>query len=90
VPADSGANVWLRHCATALRHPITAHLQRTRALSLQGVTMEDSMVADAVLWALFATAIAFIWWGCHNTKPMPNTGIEPDHSFTHAELDRAA
>ncbi len=48
------------------------------------------MVADAVLWALFAIAIVFIWWGCHNTRRMPKADTESDHSFSHAELDRAA
>jgi len=48
------------------------------------------MVADAVLWALFAAAIAFIWWGCHNTRQTPKASSELSHSFSHAELDRAA
>jgi hypothetical protein len=45
------------------------------------------MVADAVLWGLFAVAIAFIWWGCHNTRQTPNVS-EPISENT--SLDRAA
>jgi hypothetical protein len=52
--------------------------------------MEDSMVADAALWAIVTIAVAFIWWGCHNTRPTPKADTEPDHSFENAEFDRAA
>jgi hypothetical protein len=49
--------------------------------------MEDDMVADAVLWALFAAAIAFITFGCHCTRRRPQNTEEP---FEHTKLDRAA
>ncbi len=52
--------------------------------------MEDSMVADAVLWVLFAVAIVFIWCGCHNTRRTPEASIEPAPSFTHGDLNKAA
>jgi hypothetical protein len=44
------------------------------------------MVADAALWALFAIAIAFIWCGCHYTRPAPKVAAESRDR----ELDRAA
>jgi hypothetical protein len=48
------------------------------------------MVADAALWALFAISIVFVWWGCYKTRRTPKAGMETDHSFSHAEFDRAA
>jgi hypothetical protein len=51
-----------------------------------GATMEDDMVADAALWVIFAVSIAFIWFGCRMTKPVPKVA-EPN---SEAALDRAA
>jgi hypothetical protein len=54
--------------------------------------MEDDMVADAALWALFAASIAFISFGCRMTKPTPMSEriAAPAHTEARTELDRAA
>lgn len=45
------------------------------------------MVTDAVLWGLFAAAIAFITWGCHCTRQAPTAS---EQAFEQTKLDRAA
>lgn len=45
------------------------------------------MVTDAVLWGLLAAGIAFIWWGCHNTRHAPKVSKQV---YEHTKLDRAA
>ncbi len=45
------------------------------------------MVTDAVLWGLMAAAIAFVWWGCHNTRRAPQSR---EQVVEHSKLDRAA
>jgi hypothetical protein len=65
-----------------------------------GATMEDDdmsagMVADAVLWAIFAASIAFIYFGIRMTKPRPKVAKEAyqpslDSSLNRAVLDKAA
>jgi len=49
--------------------------------------MEAHMVTDAVLWGLMAAAIAFVWWGCHNTRRAPQSR---EQVVEHTTLDRAA
>jgi hypothetical protein len=44
------------------------------------------MVADAALWALLVLGIAFIWCGCHYTRPAAKVVAERNDR----ELDRAA
>jgi len=46
----------------------------------------DDMVVDAVLWAIFAAAIAFIVLGCLVTRRVPKAVMQdPDQ-----QVDRAA
>jgi hypothetical protein len=57
-----------------------------------GAAMEDDgmsadMVADAALWFLSATAIAFITFGCWMTKPKPKVVEQHD---SEAVMNRAA
>jgi hypothetical protein len=49
--------------------------------------MEAHMVTDTVLWGLMAAAIAFVWWGCHNTRQGSKAR---EQVFEHTKLDRAA
>ena len=78
-PRAAPAAASLRHRRATLNHG--AFAVRVRILPV-GVIVEDpmdDMVVDAVLWAIFAAAIALIVLGCWVTRRVPQAATQdPD------------
>ena len=84
-----GRSASLRHHAAAMRHQITELFDQSHdSLDCMGATMEDDMVADAILWVLFAAAIALVTCGCRMTRQTPK--VAKDAAGLPGALDRAA
>lgn len=81
------AKTALRHSAAAMRHQITELSERIHAFPHPtGAAMENDMVADAALWAIFAASIALIACGCRLTRPAPKRVEQPSQR----DIDQAA